>query len=302
MRYVAGLDGGGTKTAGAVADERGNLIGAFTFGAINLNGRDEAGIRGSVREMMAAIGGLCGGLEHCAHICIGAAGVSNPTAGSRLTAMVREFGYAGGLTITGDHETAMYGSLEGASGILLIAGTGSICFGRNGNGAEHRTGGGGHLIDDEGSGYSIGRDLIAATLKAHDGRIANRHIAPMVFARLGVESVRELIGFVYDPRTNKKDIAALAPLLSELCALGDEEAHAIARRSAGALYELVVPVAEKLSLQDGELALTGGVLTGNADVRASLVALLGRRYPRLNCIAPRRDAAFGAVLIALEKL
>ncbi|WP_028610853.1 N-acetylglucosamine kinase [Paenibacillus harenae] len=302
MRYIAGLDGGGTKTAGAVADEKSNIIGKFTSGAINFNGQDEASIHGSVREMMAKISDICGGLEHCAHICIGAAGVSNPSACSRLAAMVRECGYAGGLTITGDHETAMYGSLESSSGIILIAGTGSICFGRNENGAEHRTGGGGHLIDDEGSGYSIGRDLIAASLKAHDDRIANRNIAPMVFARLKVKSVRELIGFVYDPKTNKKDIAALAPLLSELCALGDEEAYAIARRSSLALYELVVPVAEKLALQDGEIALTGSVLTRNAVVRASLVALLGHKYPHLNCIAPKRDAAYGAALMALEKL
>ncbi|MFD1956778.1 glycoside hydrolase family 3 N-terminal domain-containing protein [Paenibacillus thailandensis] len=302
LRYVAGWDGGGTKTAVVVVDETGKEAGSFASGSINLNGRDEAGVRESIRELLASTSALCGGLEACEYICVGAAGVSNPSVVSRLTAMIRECGYEGGLAITGDHETAMAGALESTEGMILIAGTGSICYGRNAQGDSHRTGGGGHLVDDEGSGYSIGRELIAAALRASDGRIANRTIAPAVLARLGLGSVRELIGYVYDPRTNKKDIAALATLLSELCDAGDGTALAIAERSARALFELVVPVAERLSLQDGRLALAGGVLLRNGIIRDSLTAMLLRKYPDLQCVPAKRDAARGAALMALRQL
>lgn len=302
MRYVAGLDGGGTKTAVAVADETGKIAGVFTSGGMNLNGQDEDSIRSSIREMLGEIARICGGIASCAHIGIGAAGVSNPAVGAKLEEMVRQCGYTGGLTITGDHETAMYGALGGTEGMILIAGTGSICFGRNAGGLTHRAGGGGHLVDDEGSGYSIGRSLITAVLKANDGRLDNRTIAPLVFKQLQIGSVRELIGFVYDKSTHKKDIAALAPLLSDLCAFGDQTALAIAEHSAEALYELVVPVAERLSLQEGELAFSGSVLSRNAVVRATLTAKLRLRYPLLRCFMARQDAAHGAAMLALRQL
>lgn len=303
MRVVAGWDGGGTKTAVAIADESGAILRTFTSGALNLNGQDEASVRGSVEAIMQEIGAVCGGrLERCEHICIGAAGVSNPAMVSRLTGMVRSTGFEGGLTITGDHETALFGGLESSCGMILIAGTGSICFGRNTQGMTHRTGGGGYLVDDEGSGYSIGRELISAALKASDGRIDNELIAPMVFRQLQVESVRELIGFVYAPSTNKRDIAAVAPLLTELCNLGDREALSIAARAAQALFELVLPVAERLSLQEGQLALTGSVLLRNETIRHSLTELLSRRYPTLEVFPAKRDAAQGAALMALQQL
>lgn len=302
MKYVAGWDGGGTKTAVAVADDSGRIIRTFTSGAINLNGQDEESVRSSVRDMVKTIAGICGDLDNCFMICIGAAGVSNPTVVSRLTAMVREAGYGGGLTVTGDHETALYGGLESQWGIVLIAGTGSVCFGRNASGETHRTGGGGHLVDDEGSGYSIGRELISAALKACDGRSESQLVAPAVFNRLQIASVGDLIGFVYAPATNKRDIAAVAPLLSELCAMGDADALAIADRSAHALFQLAVPVVERLSLQSGRLALAGSVLLRNDRVRGRLTALLHEKYPNLECMAAKRDASQGAALMALEAL
>ncbi|WP_229263624.1 N-acetylglucosamine kinase [Cohnella cholangitidis] len=257
MRYVAGMDGGGTKTAVIIADERGTEVHAFNSGPINYNGQDEESIRRSFAEMFETICRVCGGLEHCAQLCIGAAGVSNPAVVSRLTSLARECGYRGGILVTGDHETALRGALDSPYGIILIAGTGSICYGMNESGLTHRAGGCGYLIDDEGSGYSIGRELAAAVARANDGRIPPTAITGLVYGRLGIDSVRELVGFVHDKRTNKKDIAALAPLLSEACALGDEAALAIARRSAEALCELVHPVVERLGQRSGNLAWPG---------------------------------------------
>ncbi|WP_239615095.1 N-acetylglucosamine kinase [Cohnella mopanensis] len=302
MRYVAGMDGGGTKTAVLIADEQGTEVHAFSSGPINYNGQDEESIRRSFEEMFETINRVCGGLEHCAQLCIGAAGVSNPTVVSRLTSLARECGYRGGIQVTGDHETALRGALDSPYGIILIAGTGSICYGMNESGLTHRAGGCGYLIDDEGSGYSIGRELAAAVAKANDGRIPPTAITGLVYGRLGIDTVRELVGFVHDKRTNKKDIAALAPLLSEACALGDEAALTIARRSAGSLRELVLPVVERLGQRSGNLALAGSVLLNNRFVRSELIGLLKEDYPDLDVFPAKREAALGAVLIALERL
>lgn len=301
-RYAAGMDGGGTKTAVTIVDEAGEAVRSFVSGPINYNGQDEASIRASFREMMALIAESCGGLEHCGHICVGAAGVSNPAVSSLICANVREGGFAGGLTVTGDHETALYAALDSSVGAILIAGTGSICFGRGEDGATHRTGGGGHLVDDEGSGYSVGRDLIAAVLQANDGRMPGTAITRLVYDRLGIDSVQSLIGFVYRPETNKKDIAALAPILSDACELHDPAAILIARKCADNLFELVVPVIERLRLKEGRLALAGSVLKRNGDIRGRLLDRLTATYPRLECVMAPQDASLGAARMALAQM
>lgn len=302
MRYVAGVDGGGTKTAVTVMDEAGRTIETFASGGINYNGRDEAEVSRHLADIAAALGMACGGLDSCAQLVVGAAGVSNPTVPGRLTAALRASGYGGGVHIVGDHETALFGALEREHGMILIAGTGSICFGRSASGAVHRTGGFGHLIDDEGSGYSIGRDLLSAVVQSHDGRAPSTALTEMVYARLGIGSVPELVGFVYDRRTGKQDIAALAPLLSDACARGDEAALAIAARSGASLAELVRPVAERLWPDGGELALAGSVLLRSAHVREALLARLRQTCPAVQAANARRDASAGAALMALRML
>ncbi|MDR0270720.1 MAG: ATPase [Paenibacillus sp.] len=300
MKYVAGMDGGGTKTAVTVADEQGTVVKSFTSGAINYNGQDEENVGASLKEIIAQIGQTCGGIEHCEEIVIGAAGVSNPTVVSRLSSQIRNSGYQGELHITGDHETALYGAHQREYGMILIAGTGSIGLGKNKAGKTHRAGGFGYLIDDEGSGYSIGRDLLAALVQAHDGRIPETVITRLVYEQLQFNSVQEIIGFVYDKRTNKKDIAALAPILSEACAAGDPAALNIAKKNASSLLQLVIPVAENLSLQEDSLAMAGSVLLKNAFIQGMFREKLHGYYPKMQCITPKSDASMGAVLMALR--
>ncbi|KHF36346.1 hypothetical protein CM49_01330 [Paenibacillus sp. P1XP2] len=71
MKYAAGLDGGGTKTAVTIVDETGRAVKTFASGAINYNGQDEESVGASLREMMETIGAACGGLENCGELCVG---------------------------------------------------------------------------------------------------------------------------------------------------------------------------------------------------------------------------------------
>lgn len=298
--YAAGLDGGGTKTTAAIADETGRIVRTVTAGPINYNGNDEKVVEQSFQRIFEAIRETCGTLDACAHLCIGAAGVSNPDVRSRMLRTVQACGYRNGVTIVGDHETALFGAHGRLHGIVLISGTGSICYGVNEEGRSHRTGGFGHLADDGGSGYRIGIDLISAVFKASDGRIPPTAVTRLIFEKLGIASVAELVGFVYDKQRNKRDIAALAPILSEACAAGDPAALAIARDNAEQLVELVVPVAVRLGMESGDLAMAGGVLLHNDYVRQAFADRLRDRFPHMRCFPAKHDAATGAVLMALS--
>ncbi|MFS0722503.1 N-acetylglucosamine kinase [Paenibacillus sp. 1P07SE] len=323
MNYVAGIDGGGTRTSVIVARTDGEIVCSFTAGPLNYNGQDEAVVASSLQEITertaAAIAadegsaqlnrqhseegaGTAAGLASCQAICIGAAGISNPLVAGRLTSLLRARGYLGEPMLVGDHETALCGAHGGRSGLILIAGTGTICYGQGPAGDTHRAGGYGHLIDDGGSGYAIGRDLLAAVVQAADGRTGPTLITELVYERLAVSTVPELIGYVYDQARSKRDIASLAPLLSVACESGDEQALLIAGRSADALLQPVAAVAERLGMQAGPLALLGSVLFANRHIRDALHGRIAERYPQMVVTEPQHDASYGAVLLAIKQL
>ncbi|MFM9332406.1 BadF/BadG/BcrA/BcrD ATPase family protein [Paenibacillus mesotrionivorans] len=298
--FAVGLDGGGTKTTVTVMDAGGRIVREFTADGINYNGRKEADVEQALHSIYAELAAVCGGLRHIRHMVIGAAGISNPAIPGRLTAAVRSHGYTGPLRIIGDHEAALHGAFGGGPGMLLIAGTGSVCFGCSAAGETGRAGGFGHLIDDEGSAYSIGRRLLSAAVRAWDGREPPTVISRLLQERHQLAGPGEIVGFTYGPATGKKEIAALAPILEEACNLSDAAALAIAEASAAALVELVAALADRLGLQAGPLTLSGSVLLRNPYVRSAFDLQLAAALPRMRLVLPRLHAAAGAAAMALE--
>ena len=141
-------------------------------------------------------------------------------------------------TMTDEEHTACirYAVKKTAGRVPVIAGTGSICYGQSTDGREARSGGWGHLIDDEGSAYALGRDILRAVVRAADGRAPATALTELVAQRLGALGVQPVIRFTYAPTTTKKEIAALAPLLDPALQQGDAAAAAAMRK---ALYNVL---------------------------------------------------------------
>ncbi|HPS81896.1 MAG TPA: BadF/BadG/BcrA/BcrD ATPase family protein, partial [Candidatus Limiplasma sp.] len=163
--YVAGWDGGGTKTRVVCLSAGGEPFAEHTFGPLNPNGTSETEVCRTVSEALRWMETL----GRCTALTVSSAGVSNPDVSSLLGRLLSENGYHERFQLVGDQESALYGAV-GPYGAVLVAGTGSICYGRNRQGDTARSGGYGYLVDDEGSGYAIGRDILTAVLRAGDGR------------------------------------------------------------------------------------------------------------------------------------
>lgn len=291
MRLAAGIDGGGTGTTLECRDRSGAVVCRQKFGPFNLNSIGEARFSALLEE-------VCRALEaqgECAALCIGAAGISNPRVAELAAPVLERFGITR-WRLVGDHEIALWGAHSGRPGIALIAGTGSVCCGRNAAGAFARAGGWGHLLDDGGSGYALGRDVLAAVVRAWDGRERSTLLTRLVRERLGLSTPQELVAYAYGG--DKSRIAAAAPLASEAAGEGDDMALEIYRRAGGELAALVRAVSDRLDLDRGDVALLGGCLTHDRFLRDALRGELGRTAPGLRCIAPRQDAAAGAALMA----
>lgn len=265
--YLAGIDGGGTKTLVAVGDLETGAVHEQVFGPVNLNSAGIEKVRQTLGEITAYLDSRPGGLAGCRGGCIGAAGISNPALREALFQMGAALHAP--LYIKGDHEIALAGAFCGEPGILLIAGTGSVCCGINRAGETARAGGWGHVISDEGSGYAIGRDLLAAVGNAADsGRPTV--FTPLVYERLGVHSMPELVRWLYHAETTKKEIASLSPLLELALEQGDAAARHILNKAAKQLCLLVSHVAERLLLSTGPVAFAGSVLANSVPLLAAV--------------------------------
>lgn len=298
INYMLGIDGGGTKTAVTVLGEDKQILHTFNTGAININGESEENVRKNIFEIINKSTSYFDEAAICQSICVGAAGISNIKAKQLIEETIKLTGYSGKLKITGDHETALFGAIGKPVGIILIAGTGSIAFGKNSLGEEHRTGGFGYLIDDEGSGYAIGRDILTVVVRAFDGREEETILTELVFEKLSVSSIGEIIKFLYNKDTNKRDVAALAPILANACQRGDKAAIRIANKCSTELLKLIVPVVEKLNLYDCDLAMAGSILQKVDNIRDEFISNVMSRFPNINCIFPKNDASYGAALMA----
>ncbi len=300
-RYVLGFDGGGTKTLVAAETMAGRELFRLTGGALNPNGEAPETVRQTLAELLRGAARRAGTQYELGAVCIGAAGVSNPAARDLLTQELAGAGFVGPALVTGDHAAALAGALGRPEGMILIAGTGSVCFGRTAGG-EARAGGRGHLIDDEGSGYAMGRDALRAVVRAADGRAPATCLTRAVYEALGMCSVEELVAFVYTPTRPKREIAALARLLPAAAAEGDGAALAIYGRAGRELALLAHAVAGRLEIKKAPLALAGSVLQKDARLREVFAAELAGLEPGLEPVRPEKDAASGAALLARELL
>ncbi len=296
-RYYSGWDGGGTKTEVLCVNEAGQMIAAECFGPVNINGATRERVTQTIRDGMAFLAGLPGGLEACAGLAIGIAGVSNKEASGLITETVRACGYTGPLLLKGDQEIALAGAIEGA-GAVLVAGTGSVCCGQDAQGNPARTGGCGYLIDDEGSGYAIGRDVLGAAVRAFDNRIPPTVLTGLLKEHMGFENSRDIITWLYAPTTNKKEVASVAPLMMKALEMGDAAAEAIARKAAAELTELVKGVWRTLNLQEGELAFVGSILLRCDFINREVTRLCEESCPGLKVIEAHGTPAQGAAKLA----
>lgn len=290
--FFAGIDGGGTHTRLELRDERNRVLVRKTFGPFNINsiGPD------AFRSLLEQVFRYCTDMSRCVGLCVGGAGVSNPMTGKILEECLKNSGFSGKWKLCGDQEIALRGAMD-TPGIILIAGTGSICFGRNAEGKTARSGGYGHILDDGGSGYALGRAALKAAVRYLDGRGPGKELCQEIFSLLEVDSLEGLISFVYGTQGNKAQIARCSEVVLKLAQTGEELSLQILRTGAEDLAELVRATQDKLGLKNCPVALLGGLLEEDNVYRKQVeaaLALLGR-----TC-RPNHDALWGAAQMAWE--
>jgi glucosamine kinase len=294
--FCAGVDAGASKTLAVVVDEGGCEGGRAVAGSANYQaiGLDRAlkHLRGALEEAARAAG------VHLplAAAWIGMAGIDRPSDADRWLPHLRPL--AGAIRLTNDAELVL-GALDGAAGVALIAGTGSIALGRDRHGATARVGGWGHVLGDEGSGYDIGRMGLQAATRAADGRGSQTTLLALIMRRWHLQSPSDMIGQVYPARGTAR-IAQLSTLVFDAAQAGDRVARRIVARAADEIALAALAVSEGLEFSEGRLplALAGGLLVNQPTFRAQVLRRIRRRRPIGQLVVvpePARSAAHASI-------
>ena len=296
--FYCGFDGGASKTEVCVIDEKGTVVKTATFGPINPNGASLETVKSTLADCVYFMKSVCE-IENYGGLVVGISGASNKEATKIIESTIRECGYTGKLSLKGDQEIALKGAIDGA-GAILIAGTGSICFGIDQNGKNFRCGGCGYLIDDDGSGYSIGIEILKAVTRAEDGRGEETLLKSLVFEKLEVENQTGLLTWLYAKTTEKSHIAELAPLLLTAIEKGDKIAKSIAQKAAKDLVTLVTSAFKKVNLSQGEVAQVGSIFKHFDIIKTQFKELLKAQLPNVKIVEPRHTPSYGAAILAKE--
>ena len=237
MRYFVGIDGGGTRTTLGICDESGQELLRRVGPAGLVDPRRPSAAAEflvSLVEEAARSAGLAG---PATALCAGLAGVGNATEREIVEGAFARAGVAERVAVLSDGETALHGALSGGPGILVIAGTGSVAYGRSEDGRIGRCGGWGMVLGDEGAGYAIGREGLRAALLAVDGRGPDTRLLPHLLQVLGM-AIPEAIP-PWAARAEKAEVAMLAVHVLRVADRGDEVAQAIVAEAA---FDLAVHV------------------------------------------------------------
>ncbi|MGA2359530.1 MAG: BadF/BadG/BcrA/BcrD ATPase family protein [Terriglobales bacterium] len=309
MAYYLGIDGGGTKTRCVLADEATVLAKAMTGGS-NIVRLGEMQAR---EALHSAIRQACATAkispDQIRAVCIGAAGAARPEIAAKVCSILAELIPEIALTnieVVGDTEIALEAAFGRGPGVIAIAGTGSIAYGRDAAGHSARAGGWGFAVSDEGSGHWIGRRAISAILNARDQGLETT-LTSLILQAWKLTTLDELVQQANS--TPPPDFPRLFPIVLRAA----DEADAIARHllaEAGAkltnLAAIVVrrlaphapvatPAVGLLPVAMLPVAMTGSVFRQSPYVRQVFYNALQTSFPGIDVRQDLADPVEGAL-------
>jgi N-acetylglucosamine kinase-like BadF-type ATPase len=278
-----------------VGDEEGRVVGVGRAGPCNHAGTAEgrarfvAAIGGSVKAALAGVQ-PAGEFESA---CFGFSG--GPADKDALT---RELVKSARYVITHDAWIALAGGTAGEPGIIAIAGTGSMAFGRNRANRTARAGGWGYAFGDEGSAFDLVRQALRSVLRSEEGWGPRTVLHDLLLQSTGAVDANTLLHLFYTDEYPRQRVASLAPLVDQAAGLGDTVAQDILKHGAQSLATFVASVRSQLfhPAETVPVSYTGGVF--GSQVLLERFRMLVELEDGNRLTPPRYGPAAGALLEA----
>lgn len=292
---LIGIDGGGTKTALVLTTDDGHILNKYIGEATN---PADIGVEECARRLEKQLDALLmdfgGRNSEIKSIYAGIAGSANDKTKTavyaRLSALLPNCAH---IDNGSDAFNALYGESDDGYGITLIAGTGSSSFVLTQDGMT-QVGGWGYLIDDAGSGFSVGKAALMAAYRSFDGRGDKTMLEEMCANKLGI-NFRDAIPQIYEG--GKHYIASFARTAFEAAEKGDEAAIRIIDDAAEALCVHLRACLTHVTSFPTVCVAAGGLIT-NDKFFSMIQKKLGSDLHRMRMLRPVLPPVYGALVKA----
>ena len=303
MRYFIGIDGGGSKTKCVLCDESINILFQTQSGPSNFL---TIGTE-TVSETIVNLISECCSHENIAtsqieNIVLGTTGAGREGDAVRLEEAVIAKAKSSNLElnsfkVVSDARIALEGAFAGQPGSILIAGTGSIMFGKDKEGTIQRVGGFGRLIGDEGSGLTLGRKGLNLIAKYYDGRGKETILRDKVEKLFAIDDQSQLITKVYGDQFRIQDVA---PLVIESAAEGDLLCKEILDDQTNEILLHIMAMQNKLDDEQMKVVFIGGTITNENAYSNMLKEKINTYLPKTIIQKPEYPPEIGAIIIAKQ--
>jgi glucosamine kinase len=307
--YYLGIDGGGSKTTCVVGDEF-LVLATATAGPSNIVRVGEAQARDSLQQCLRQACTAAGITPaQVARTCVGGSGAARPELAAVVRRILAEI-LATPIDVVGDIQTSLEAAFGTGPGVIVIAGTGSIAYGRSRDGRTGRAGGWGFAIGDEGSAHWIGRTAVAAVLRAADPRAVDSRDLSAGKAVLQDASLAAALGKAWGVTTlddlaraaNSVPSPDFAALFPSILTSKDALAHQVLSNAGRELAHVAAKLIDQLfTSEDGAsvpVAMIGGVFRHSQPVRDDFYNELRQLDARVEIIPQVVDPVEGALRMA----
>ncbi|KAB2441512.1 BadF/BadG/BcrA/BcrD ATPase family protein [Bacillus luti] len=254
MKYMIGVDGGGTKTEAIAFDKDGNALVRATSGFGNILIDFEEALFHIMEAIDQCQKGLLNG--YCVCICLGLAGVGGAHTNELTVRLKKKYGTQ--IEVFNDAMIAHAAALQGKDGILTIGGTGAICLGKKGEVYEY-SGGWGHILGDEGSGYWIGLQGLKRMANQFDQGVPLCPLSLRIQEEFQLLTSSHIKRLVYS--SSKDKVAAITPLIIREARNGNDGAHEIMVQAGKELARITIDIYNKMQFDlSTPIAVSGSIL------------------------------------------
>ena len=303
MNYYIGIDGGGTKSRILAADQTGQPIDLLFGKSTNLASNTEEFVRRSLNGLFTALltkNNLAPAM--CLGLCIGSAGLDFPENCELMENIIRETGFICPVLAVNDSLPVLVTATGGKPGVVLISGTGSIAYGIDSKGNRTRVGGWGHIFDDEGSGYWIGKEALRHAFFAYDKRGEKTVLEDYLVKHFGVNDLIECMDKIYgDNAVSKAEIAELAFYVKEGAQCGDRVCQQILINAAKGLFLLADTALKNIDKEKPNVTVSGGCIMSNDILFDELKKQVNEAYPCIQVSRIEKEPVYGAVYLAMNR-
>lgn len=298
MPFFLGIDGGQSSTTAVIGDESGRVLGCGSGGPCNHVAASEGRAK-----FFGAITGCVG--QACAEAGLDAATVAFDSVCAGFSggpvdkeAYLRELLRSGRFLVTTDALIALAGATAGAPGIITIAGTGSISYGRNAARKIARVGGWGYIFGDEGGAFDTTRQALRAILRHEEGWGPATVLREVLLEATGAADANDLMHRFYTPEYPRPLIASFSRLVDDASRQGDPVARNILLNAAQQLATTTSAVRSQLfgPAESAQVAPVGGMFS--SELLAERFRLLVELEDGNAVIKPRYGPGTGALIEA----